>query len=85
MQALLTECLTPSAERLENMIQIAPKGQVTPIHKVFKSVEGGLSYQYHAAWGLVLQVIATFFDSLGKPCQSIMKNVSCLYYLWCVS
>ena len=76
LQALLAECLAPCAERLENMIQMAPKGQVTPIHKVFKSVEGGLSYQYHAAWGLVLQVIGAFFDALGKPCHSIMKSVS---------
>jgi len=34
----------------------------TPVHKMFKSLEGGLSYQYHSSWGQVLQVIATYFE-----------------------
>lgn len=69
------ECLAPCAERLNLMIQTTPKGQPTPIDKLFKSLEGGLSYQYHTAWGLVLQVLATFFDLLGKSCRSVTKNV----------
>ena len=74
-QTLLTECLAPCAERLNLMIQTTPKGQPAPIDKLFKSLERGLSYQYHTAWGLVLQVLATFFDLLGKSCRSVTKNV----------
>ncbi len=74
-QAIVAECLTDTSI-VENMLHAAPKGQLTAVHKLFKSVEGGLSYQYHAAWGLVLQVLATVFQVLGKSCHSIMKGVS---------
>ena len=72
----MTECLASCSETLGLMISKAPKGQTTPVHKMFKCVESGLSFQYHAAWGLILQILASVFDILGKTCHPIMKGVS---------
>ena len=49
-------------DRLEAELSVAPKSVSTSVYKMFHSVEGGLSYQYHASWGLILNIISTFFE-----------------------
>ena len=68
-------CIAPSVDMLANAVSMAPAGTATPLQKMFSCVEAGLSYQYHASWGLVLQIIAAFFDVIGKQCHQIMKKV----------
>ena len=62
VQTLFKECLAPMRSCIS--AQLHSTSGYTPLHKMFKSVEGGLSYKYHAGWGLVLKVLAVFFEVL---------------------
>ena len=57
---MLTECIQPEADWIKESIKSTSK--TTPVHKMFAAVEKGLGYQYHASWGLVLQVLQVFFE-----------------------
>ncbi|XP_070541212.1 RRP12-like protein [Ptychodera flava] len=74
LKELLQHCVKPAAERLQNEVKSAPSGCLTSGHKMFKAVESGLAYKYHASWGLVLQVLGVFFEVLGKECPEMMKK-----------
>ncbi len=63
------------AEKCEVILKGAAPKTVTPVHKMFRAVEGGLGYQYHANWGHVLDILTVYFEVAGKECQSIMKKV----------
>lgn len=58
-------CLAPAVEGISVLLSTAPSGANTPLHKIIKALEMGLGYQFHAAWGLVLQVFAVVFEVLG--------------------
>ena len=58
------------------------------IQKMFRAVEGGLGYQYHASWGLVLQVLAVFLEVCMKPDQpqQLCANLlNCPYFNFMVA
>ncbi|PKU31139.1 rrp12- hypothetical protein [Limosa lapponica baueri] len=42
--------------------------------KMFRSVEEGLTYRFHAAWDKVLRVLEVFFGTCGKQCHPIMRK-----------
>ncbi|XP_022106693.1 RRP12-like protein [Acanthaster planci] len=71
MKTLLYNCVKPASDWLS--IELASNTS-TPIHKMFHSVEGGLAYKYHSSWGLVLQVMRTFFEVIGKEGCRFMKK-----------
>ncbi|XP_071947906.1 RRP12-like protein [Antedon mediterranea] len=71
LKVVFKECITPSVDWLK--IEFA-SGAGSPVHKIFQTIEGGLAYRYHASWGLVLQVIGTFIEVLGKECHSMMTK-----------
>lgn len=62
LQDVLKECVTPVADSVKHLVDTAPSGSATPIHKMVKAVESGLSYQFHSVWGLVLQIYTVFFE-----------------------
>ncbi|XP_013379809.1 RRP12-like protein isoform X2 [Lingula anatina] len=72
MKVLLQEIVAPNSDRFEVMLKSAPSSNLT--EKLVKIIEGGLSYQYHASWNLVLQVLAKLFEVLGKQCHSVMRK-----------
>lgn len=49
-------------EGISVLLTSAPSGANTPLHKIIKALDTGLGYQFHAAWGLVLQVFAVLFE-----------------------
>jgi hypothetical protein len=63
-QNVLKECVMPVADSLKHLVDTAPSGAMTSVHKMIKAVESGLSYQFHSAWGLVIQIYAVFFEVL---------------------
>ncbi|XP_048249347.1 RRP12-like protein [Haliotis rufescens] len=71
LKLLLQECLAPSGDILTQLVQT---GSSSPVHKIVKALETGLSYQYHSAWGPVLQVWAAAFQAFGKQCHSLLKK-----------
>ncbi|XP_035673332.1 RRP12-like protein isoform X4 [Branchiostoma floridae] len=74
MKNLLKSCVEPTADRIALTVSNAPSASQTPVHKIFGCVEAGLQYRYHAAWGKVIQVLAVFFEVLGKRCHSLMQK-----------
>ncbi|KAI8486218.1 pre-rRNA processing protein [Branchiostoma belcheri] len=74
MKNLLKKCVEPYADRIALSVNNAPSGSQTHVHKIFGCVEAGLQYRFHAAWGKVIQVLAVFFEVLGKRCHSLMKR-----------
>jgi ribosomal RNA-processing protein 12 len=78
MKAILQQCIAPNLDAVKSLLEATPEGTKSPIHKMFATVEGGLSYQYHASWGQVLQTLAVFFAVLGKSCHKMMHKVSVL-------
>ena len=71
---VLKECVMPVADSLKHLVDTAPGGAMTSVHKMIKAVESGLSYQFHSAWGLVIQIYAVFFEVLGKQCPQLFKK-----------
>ncbi|XP_022336615.2 RRP12-like protein isoform X1 [Crassostrea virginica] len=74
MKELLKVCLAPAVEGISVLLSTAPSGANTPLHKIIKALETGLGYQFHAAWGLVLQVFAVVFEVSGKECPHLFKK-----------
>jgi len=62
VQSLLNQCVKPAAGIAASLVENAPAGSSTPIHKMFRVVEAGLGYQYVSVWNLVLMVINQFFE-----------------------
>ncbi|KAJ8317039.1 hypothetical protein KUTeg_004943 [Tegillarca granosa] len=74
IKVLLKDCLEPSIDSLKVLIDSAPDGALTPLHKIVKAVESGLSYQFYSSWGLVLQLFGVLYEVCGKQCPKIFKK-----------
>uniref|UniRef100_A0A8B9ZQM7 Ribosomal RNA processing 12 homolog n=1 Tax=Anas zonorhyncha TaxID=75864 RepID=A0A8B9ZQM7_9AVES len=73
LENLLTECVAPHMDELGTVTASAP-APASYLCKMFRSVEDGLTYRFHAAWDEVLQVLEIFFESCGKQCHPIMRK-----------
>uniref|UniRef100_A0A8B9ZB12 Ribosomal RNA processing 12 homolog n=1 Tax=Anas platyrhynchos TaxID=8839 RepID=A0A8B9ZB12_ANAPL len=73
LENLLTECVAPHMDELGTVTTSAP-APASYLCKMFRSVEDGLTYRFHAAWDEVLQVLEIFFESCGKQCHPIMRK-----------
>ncbi|NWI91526.1 RRP12 protein, partial [Pitta sordida] len=73
LETLLTECIAPHMEGLGAVSASAP-APAAYLCKMFRSVEEGLTYRFHAVWDKVLQVLEVFFETCGKQCHPIMRK-----------
>ncbi|XP_031453460.1 RRP12-like protein [Phasianus colchicus] len=73
LETLLNECIAPHMDELGNVSASAP-APGSYLCKMFRSVEEGLTYRFHAAWDGVLQVLEVFFEVCGKQCHPIMRK-----------
>ncbi|NXU48748.1 RRP12 protein, partial [Turnix velox] len=73
LETLLNECVSPHMNELGTVSASAP-APATYLCKMFRSVEEGLTYRFHAAWDKVLRVLEVFFKTCGKQCHSIMRK-----------
>ncbi|NWQ72766.1 RRP12 protein, partial [Columbina picui] len=73
LETLLSDCVAPHMDDLGTVSASAP-APAAFLCKMFKSVEEGLTYRFHAAWGEVLQVLEVFFETCGKQCHPIMRK-----------
>ncbi|XP_064631172.1 RRP12-like protein isoform X2 [Lineus longissimus] len=71
LKSVLQHCIAPNLDVVQTLLDSTPEGTKSPIHKMFASLEGGLSYQYHASWGHIIQMLAVFFSVLGKNCHKM--------------
>ncbi|KAL3864637.1 hypothetical protein ACJMK2_006302, partial [Sinanodonta woodiana] len=74
IKALLQQCLAPAADHMTKLVLSASEGSSTPVHKIVRVAESGLSYQFHASWRLVLQIFSTLYEVLGKQCPSLFTK-----------
>ncbi|KFQ53849.1 RRP12-like, partial [Nestor notabilis] len=73
LETLLTECVARHMEDLGSVSASSP-APAAYLCKMFRSVEEGLTYRFHAAWDEVLRVLEIFFETCGKQCHPIMKK-----------
>ncbi|KFQ19444.1 RRP12-like, partial [Mesitornis unicolor] len=73
LETLLSECVAPHMEELGTVSASAP-APAAYLCKMFRSVEEGLTYRFHAVWDEVLRVLEVFFESCGKQCHPIMRK-----------
>uniref|UniRef100_A0A663MCZ3 Ribosomal RNA processing 12 homolog n=1 Tax=Athene cunicularia TaxID=194338 RepID=A0A663MCZ3_ATHCN len=73
LETLLSECIAPHMEDLGTVSASAP-APAAYLCKMFRSVEEGLTYRFHAAWDEVLRVLEVFFETCGKQCHPIMRK-----------
>ncbi|XP_074763666.1 RRP12-like protein isoform X4 [Athene noctua] len=73
LETLLSECIAPHMEDLGTISASAP-APAAYLCKMFRSVEEGLTYRFHAAWDEVLRVLEIFFETCGKQCHPIMRK-----------
>ncbi|XP_075573732.1 RRP12-like protein isoform X2 [Pelecanus crispus] len=73
LETLLSECVAPHMDDLGTISASAP-APAAHLCKMFRSVEEGLTYRFHAAWDEVLRVLEVFFETCGKQCHPIMRK-----------
>uniref|UniRef100_A0A3P8VA36 Ribosomal RNA processing 12 homolog n=1 Tax=Cynoglossus semilaevis TaxID=244447 RepID=A0A3P8VA36_CYNSE len=71
---LLTECVSPCLDEIGVVSVTASAGSPAYICKMFRIVEEGLSYRFHASWPFVLQILACFYRVAGKKAHAVMTK-----------
>ncbi|XP_077469171.1 RRP12-like protein [Stigmatopora argus] len=74
LKTLLTECVGPHMEEIGMVSATASAGNPSYICKMFRTVEDGLSYRFHASWPFVLQILGCFYKVAGKYAHSVMTK-----------
>ncbi|CAH6957346.1 RRP12-like protein [Phodopus roborovskii] len=73
LKEILKECVAPHIADIGSVTSSA-SGPPQYIAKMFRAVEEGLTYKFHAAWRSVLQLLAVFFEACGKQAHPVMKK-----------
>ncbi|XP_076981748.1 RRP12-like protein isoform X2 [Tamandua tetradactyla] len=73
LKEILKECVTPHMADIHSVTSLAP-GPALYITKMFRAVEEGLTYKFHAAWSSVLQLLCVFFEACGRQAHPVMKK-----------
>lgn len=72
LKTLINECVAPHMAEIGPVLPSASSGNGAYILKMFRTVEEGLSYRYHASWPFVLQILGCFYKAAGKQAHPIM-------------
>ncbi|ELR52465.1 RRP12-like protein [Bos mutus] len=73
LQEILKECVAPHMADIGSVTSSA-SGPSQCIAKMFRAVEEGLTYRFHAAWSSVLQLLCVFFEACGRQAHPVMKK-----------
>lgn len=73
LQEILRECVAPHMADIGSVTSSA-SGPAQYIAKMFRAVEEGLTYKFHAAWSSVLQLLCVFFEACGRQAHSVMRK-----------
>lgn len=74
LKTLLTECVAPHMEEMGMIAATASAGNPSYVCKMFRIIEEGLSYRFHASWPFVLQTLGCFYRVAGKQAHPIMTK-----------
>ncbi|XP_010972684.3 RRP12-like protein [Camelus dromedarius] len=73
LQEILKECVAPHMADIGSVTSSA-SGPAQYISKMFRAVEEGLTYKFHAAWSSVLQLLCVFFEACGRQAHPVMRK-----------
>uniref|UniRef100_A0A8C7EVH6 Ribosomal RNA processing 12 homolog n=1 Tax=Neovison vison TaxID=452646 RepID=A0A8C7EVH6_NEOVI len=73
LQEILKECVAPHMASIGSVTSSA-SGPAQHVFKMFRAVEEGLTYKFHAAWSSVLQLLCVFFQACGRQAHPVMKK-----------
>ncbi|XP_037660689.1 RRP12-like protein isoform X1 [Choloepus didactylus] len=73
LKEILKECVAPHMADIGSVTSSAP-GPAQYIAKMFRAVEEGLTYKFHAAWSSVLQLLCIFFEACGRQAHPVMRK-----------
>uniref|UniRef100_A0A452VA14 Ribosomal RNA processing 12 homolog n=1 Tax=Ursus maritimus TaxID=29073 RepID=A0A452VA14_URSMA len=73
LQEILKECVAPHMASI-GFVTSSASGPAQYVSKMFRAVEEGLTYKFHAAWSCVLQLLCVFFQACGKQAHPVMKK-----------
>ncbi|XP_026212091.1 RRP12-like protein [Anabas testudineus] len=74
LKTLLTECVGPRMEEMGMISATASAGNPSYVCKMFRIIEEGLSYRFHASWPFVLQILGCFYRVAGKQAHPVMTK-----------
>ncbi|XP_073689985.1 RRP12-like protein [Garra rufa] len=74
LKTLLNECVAPQMSEVKAVLPSTSAGNGACILKMFRIVEEGLSYRFHASWPFVLQILGCFYQAAGKQAHPIMMK-----------
>ncbi|GAA6107350.1 RRP12-like protein [Tachysurus ichikawai] len=74
LKTLINECLAPHMAEVGPVLPSVSVGNGLYICKMFRIVEEGLSYRFHASWPFVLQILGCFYRASGKQAHPVMMK-----------
>ncbi|XP_076830227.1 RRP12-like protein [Brachyhypopomus gauderio] len=74
LKTLISECVAPHMAEIGPVLPTTSSGNGLYIVKMFRVVEEGLSYRFHASWPFVLQVLGCFYRAAGKHAHPVMTK-----------
>nr|XP_040034063.1 RRP12-like protein [Gasterosteus aculeatus aculeatus] len=74
LKTLITECVAPHMEGMGMISATTSAGNPSYVCKMFRIVEEGLSYRFHASWPFVLQILGCFYRAAGKRAHPLMAK-----------
>ncbi|XP_049646755.1 RRP12-like protein isoform X2 [Suncus etruscus] len=73
LQELLKECVAPHMADIGSVTSTST-GPAQYVAKMFRFVEEGLTYKFHATWSSVLSLLCAFFHACGRQAHPVMKK-----------
>ncbi|XP_021799239.2 RRP12-like protein isoform X2 [Papio anubis] len=73
LKEILKECVAPHMADVGSVTSSA-SGPAQSVAKMFRAVEEGLTYKFHAAWSSVLQLLCVFFEVCGRQAHPVMRK-----------
>ncbi|XP_069877429.1 RRP12-like protein [Dipodomys merriami] len=73
LKEILKECVAPHMADI-GAVTFSASGPAQYIAKMFRAVEEGLTYKFHASWSFVLQLLCVFFEVCGRQAHPVMKK-----------
>lgn len=70
-QLLLQECVGKESENLAALTKTTVDFSQTPLGKIVRALESGLSYQFHSSWDLVLHLLGVGLEVCIVHCSLI--------------
>jgi hypothetical protein len=77
LKSILENCVQMNVQIIVDDMNKSSSIEKSVIHRVYSSIFNGLSYQYHASWVYVLQILSSLYSCVNdKTVFPVIKEVS---------